>query len=122
MDADVLKINGQNIVVFPDHFSVSLMDLDDAETSVRTRDTKLHRDRLGTKRKLEMGWGPLKWKELSSLLKSVRDEFVEVTYPDTETGEYETKVFYVGDRTATYMISKGKEIMWGGLKIPFTEQ
>lgn len=122
MTTDMLKINGQAIAAFPDDFKVGILDLDDAETSVRTRDTKMHRDRLGIKRKLEMSWGPLTWKEISSLLKSVRDEFVSVTYPDTETGEFETKIFYVGDRTATYMVSNGKEIMWGGLKIPFTEQ
>jgi len=118
----MIKINGVDIAEFPSNFSVGLMDLDDGESSVRTADGTLNRDRITVKRKLEMSWGPLTWAKVSAILQSIENPFVSVTYPDTMTGKYETKMFYAGDRTATFMIAKGSEILWGGLKVTMTEK
>lgn len=118
----VIKINGQEIAAYPATFLVTTLDLDDGETSVRTADGTLNRDRIAVKRKIEMDFGGLRWNEISSILNSIKDEFFEVYYPDPMTGRYETKTFYSGDRPAAIAISKGNEIIWEGLKLSLVER
>lgn len=98
------------------------MDLDDGDASGRTADGAMHRDRVAVKRKIEMTFGVLSWPEISAVLTALRDPFVKFTYPDPQTGGYETRTVYTGDRTAAYAVGKGNNIMWSGLKFNLTEQ
>ncbi|MEK3796110.1 DUF6711 family protein [Paenibacillus sp. FSL R7-0204] len=116
-----IKINGTEIAAYPDKFSPGIMDIDDADSSIRTADALLHRDRVAVKRQLDMSWGVLRWPEISALLKSMADASFTVTYPDPQEGIYVTKLFYVGNRTAAVALSKGAEILWSGLKLTLTE-
>ncbi|WMT39748.1 hypothetical protein RE628_20480 [Paenibacillus sp. D2_2] len=118
----MLKINSQEIAEYPSSFQVTTMDLDDGESTVRTADGTLNRDRIAVKRQIEMAWGPLKWDRISSILRSMEDVFFPVTYPDPMTGKYETKTFYVGNRPAPFAVAQGTEIMWNGLKVTLTEK
>ena len=118
----VIKINGINIAKTPSEFSVDVMDLDDGSTTTRTVDGTLHRDRIAVKRKLNMKWNALEWSVLSDLLQSVAGEFFEVYYPDPETGQYETKTFYVGNRQAPVAKSVNGEIVWTSLTMNFIER
>ncbi|OME86533.1 MULTISPECIES: DUF6711 family protein [Paenibacillus] len=117
-----LTINGQAIAVFPSQFTVTTMDLDDGESTVRTADGTLNRDRIAVKRQIEMSWGPLSWSNISAILRAMENVFFSFTYPDPITGKYETKTFYVGNRPAPFAIAKGNEIMWNGLKVTLTEK
>ncbi|EPY06625.1 Lj965 prophage protein [Paenibacillus alvei TS-15] len=117
-----LKINGQDIAAYPSQFTVTTLDLDDGESSVRTADGTLKRDRIAVKRQIEMTWGQLPWATVSALLRSMENVFFPVTYPDPMTGKYETKTFYVGNRPTPFAVSKGSEIMWNGLKLTLTER
>lgn len=119
---ELLKFNGQAPAAYPSSFMVTVLDLDDGESSVRTTDGSLSRDRIAVKRQIEMTWGPLRWAEISSILRSMEDVFFPVTYPDPMTGRYETKTFYVGNRPAPFAVAQGNEIMWNGLKVTLTEQ
>lgn len=118
----IIKINGQEIAAYPATFLVTTLDLDDGETSVRTADGTLNRDRITVKRKIEMSFGGLEWGKVSAILQSIQDEFFEVYYPDPMTGRYETKTFYSGDRPATIAVAREDTIIWEGLKLSLIER
>lgn len=117
-----LKINGVDIAAHPKEFSVTPLDLDDAESTTRTADGTLTRSRIAVKRQIDMSWGVLSWTEISAILTAMRDEFFELTYPDPMTGQFETKTFYVGNRPAPFAVGDGNDIRWSGLKVTLTEQ
>lgn len=118
----MLKINGQDIAASPSSFVVTTMDLDDGESSVRTADGTLNRDRIAVKRQIEMSWGVLRWSDISAILKSMDGVFFDVTYPDPMAGTHLTKSFYVGNRPAPFAVQQGNEILWNGLKVTLTEK
>lgn len=116
-----LKINGVTVKA-PKSFSFAVMDLD-GQTE-RTASGKMKRDRIATKRKLEVEWGHLSDSEVSAILSAVTPIFFQVTYPDALTGTQRTGTFYVGDRTApayNWVPSMAKS-KWEGLSMNFVEQ
>lgn len=117
-----IDFNGVELVKYPNKFSVKVMDLDDGETTTRTADGRLTRDRIAVKRQIEMAWPPLKWEDLSTIMQSMQDEFVQVSYPDPMTGQQETKTFYAGDRTAPIAIERDGVMWWEGLEVTMTEE
>ncbi|EFM10174.1 prophage protein [Paenibacillus curdlanolyticus YK9] len=117
-----LKINGLPIAEYPSQFTVTTLDLDDAESSVRTADGHLNRDRIAIKRQIEMSWGLVTWAKTSAILKAMEPAFFEMTYPDPRAGDYVTKTFYAGNKPALVAVAKGSEILWSGLKVTLTEQ
>lgn len=117
----ILKINNVEIVEYPEKFQVTPLDLDNAESSVRTSDGTLTRDRIAVKRQIEMSFGILSWTNISSILSAMSGTSFSFYYPDPMTGQYETKTFYVGNRPCPAIYSKGAEILWQGLKMTLTE-
>ena len=116
----IIKINGADIAA-PKPFKVVISDVDIDSDNDSNGD--LHRNRVNTKRKIPLEWGPLTWKEISQILTSVKDVFFNCTYPDPETGKYETKRMYVGDRTAPLcMMQDDGSLMWEGLTMDFVEK
>lgn len=114
----MLKINGVAIAT-PKVFQVDIEDLD-GETN-RNANGDLLRDRIAVKRKLNCEWGPLTNEECSILLKSVKDVFFSVTYPDPQEGTMLTKRMYVGSRSAPmYQIVNGVA-KWNGVKFNLIE-
>jgi len=118
----MLKINGQEIAAYPSQFTVTTMDIDDGESSVRTADGTLNRDRITVKRQIEMSWGVLRWSQISAIMKAMEGVFFELTYPDPSAGTEVTKSFYVGNRPAPFTVQNGNEILWNGLKVTLTEK
>ena len=116
-----LQINGVALLA-PKSFKFSVMDLDGK--TERTASGKMKRDRIATKRKLELEWGHLSDAEISSILNMVSPVFFQVTYPDALTGNQQTRTFYVGDRTApSYSWSPSlQRAKWEGLSMSFIEQ
>lgn len=116
----MLKINNVEIAA-PKSYQPSLNDID-GETN-RNANGDMVRDRITTKRKLEMEWGPLSQQEISILLKAVSSEFFECTFLDPMDGLI-TKTMYVGDRTAPAYVydSESGEMKWKSLKMNFIEQ
>lgn len=117
-----IKINGQAIAVIPSSFQVTILDLDDGESSVRTADGTLNRDRIAVKRQVEMSWGPITWAQMSALLGSMDDVFFDFTYPDPRAGSYLTKKMYVGNRPAPFSVVTKGVMYWNGLKLTLTER
>lgn len=85
----------------PQTYGWSVEDLDSEEGTGRNNATgEMFRDRVATKRKLSFTWPPLSISETSRLLKALKPEFISVTYLDAEEGDYITKTFYAGPKSA----------------------
>lgn len=117
-----LKVNGQEIAAYPSSFSVNVMDLDDGETTVRTVDGILNRDRVTIKRQIEMAFSALTMSQISALLRSMEGIFFDFYYPDPMDGAYVTKRMYVGNRTASVPVEINSVLYWDGLKLTLTER
>lgn len=111
----MLRINGVDITA-PKAFQVDIEDVD-GESGRNARGEML-RDRIAIKRKLNCEWGPLNDEQISTILKSVKDVFFTVSYPDPEEGTTISKTFYVGNRNMP-MLYNG---LWEGLKMNFVEK
>ncbi|TFE30839.1 DUF6711 family protein [Cohnella luojiensis] len=117
-----LKINGVEIAAYPIDFQVTILDLDDADSTTRTADGTLNRDRVAVKRQIEMGFNPLPWADISAILQAMDAVFFDFYYPDPMAGAYVTKRMYVGNRPAAIPIVKGGVLWWDGLQITLTER
>lgn len=114
-----LIINGVTVVP-PKSFQVGIQDID-GETG-RNANGDMVRDRITTKRKLEMEWGMLSNEQCSAILSAVTPVFFTVSYPDPLTGNQVTRTFYVGDRTAPAYTFTEKFKPWSGLKFNLIER
>jgi hypothetical protein len=117
-----LKINGADIAAMPSAVQVTILDLDDAESTTRTADGTLHRDRVAVKRQIELTFNALRMDEISPLLQQISDIFFDFTYPDPMVGAYITKKVYVGDRPANIPFEKDGVLYWSGFKMTLTER
>lgn len=117
-----IKINGVEIAEYPKEFSVTVLDIDNGDTTTRTANGVLNRDRITTKRQIDMSWGVVEWSKIASVLQAMSNTFFEVYYPDPMEGTYTTKTFYVGNRPAPVAVSAKGKILWNGLKVTLTER
>jgi len=117
-----LAINGAEIAHYPSEFKVTVMDLDNAETTKRTANGELTRDRIAVKRQIEMRFAPMVWTKLSAILTAMQSEFFQFTYPDPMSGMQETRTFYVSDRESAIAIERGGTYWWTGLAFTLTEK
>lgn len=83
----------------PSGFNWGLMDISAAESG-RTDDTTMHKNRVGQKRKIGLTWVAKDWQTTAMIISAFNPEYINVTYPDMMSGTYETRIFYVGDRSA----------------------
>lgn len=117
---DILKING---VAIPAPKKLQVLISDQDLNSDTDSNAELHRNRVAVKRKISNEWGPLSWTEISTILTSLTDVFFNVTYPDPQTGQFETKRMYVSDRTAPVLVvGEDDSITWEGLTADFVEK
>jgi len=114
-----LSVNGV-VLKTPKAFSVGIEDID--SDSGRNAKGDMIRDRIATKQKLEIEWGPLSDSEISTILQSVKAPFFTATYPNPETGTQSTKTFYVGARTTPSYSWHSKYPKWEGLSMNFIER
>lgn len=117
-----ILINGQEIAAYPSSFQVTVLDLDDGNSSVRTADGTLNRDRVAVKRQIDMTWGMLTEKQISSILQAMGNVFFDFSYPDPMMGATITKNVYVGNRPAPFAVESNGTVLWNGLKLTLTER
>ena len=98
----IICVNGTAIKE-PSSFSWGLQDISDS-SSGRTQDTIMHKNLVGQKRKIQLGWNNPSKEETAIILQAFNSEYISVTYPDAMSGVDETRTFYVGDRTAPMKI------------------
>lgn len=113
------KVNGV-VMPTPKSFTVSISDLDGE--SNRNANGELIRDRIATKRKLEIEYQPLDLSEISLILKAISPVFISVEYPDPQEGGVITKTMYAGYKSSPmYSIINGQP-KWSGLKFNLIEK
>lgn len=117
-----LKVNGQNIVATPSEMQVTILDLDDADSSVRTADGTLNRDRVAVKRQIDLTWSMLSNVQISQILKAMDAVFFEFTFPDPMEDKNITKRVYVGNRAAPMAFVKNGVTWYKDFKITLTER
>ena len=103
----------------PTKYDLSYMDMD---KSGRTSSGLMVRDRIGTKRKLELDWGVLSSSDTSKILKAVKPPFVDVEFYDLETDQEATGVFYAGDRKSKMILFKNGAPSTKGLSFNLIER
>lgn len=109
MNEKILKVNG-NPIPEPTSMSWGLQDISNDKAG-RTEDTKMHKKRIGQKRKIELSWHNISKEQAAEILQAFNPEYIDVTYPDPMSGNDETREFYVGDRTAPFKLwSVGQKI------------
>lgn len=116
-----LKVNGA-LIPSPKEFKVTVLDIDNGETTVRTSDGTLNRDRVAVKRQVDLAWGILTWLEASIILQAISGVYFELYYPDPMAGAYITKTFYVGNRPSPVAFSKDGNIFWNDFSMTLTER
>ena len=104
----------------PSEFEWGLQDIS-ASDSGRTQDTKMHKNRVGQKRTLQVGWNGPTRAMCAEILTAVNPEYFYVTYPDLMSGNQEERLFYVGDRTAPYKVWWDGYELIGSLKFKLIE-
>lgn len=102
IDMAMIWVDGVEIKT-PSGFTWGLQDVSDS-ASGRTQDALMHKNRISQKRKLSLSWNNPTKEETAAILKAFNPEYVTVKYPDAMSGTYETRTFYVGDRTAPMKI------------------
>jgi hypothetical protein len=117
-----LKANNIPLVASPSEFEVTYLDLDDADSSVRTADGTLNRDRIAVKRQIKIGWNALTIVQLSQILKAMKDVFFDFTFPDPMEGKYITRKMYVGDRPTPMAFIRNGVIWYKDIKFTLTER
>ena len=94
----MIKIDGVSMPC-PSTYEWGLQDVSAGESG-RTDDALMHKNRVAQKRKLKIEWVGKNWQETAAIMQAVQPEYFSVRYPDMLTGTYQTRTFYVGDRSA----------------------
>ena len=93
-----LKVNGVSMPC-PSSYTWGLQDVSAAKSG-RSDDSVMHKNRVAQKRKLALQWNGKDWAATAKILQAFNPEYIQITYPDMMSGKYETRTFYVGDRSA----------------------
>lgn len=114
-------VNGATLPT-PKTYSWIIQDIDGKTT--RNASGNMVRDRITSKIKLTIEWGPLSNEQISQILTAVEDPFFQASYLDAQAGGMVTKTFYVGDRTSpSYSWNdQFKNYAWSGLSFDIIEQ
>lgn len=96
MDGIVIKVNNRILPKEVAKFKWKKSDISGTNAG-RTQDTIMHKNRIGEKRTLSLGWTNLTKNEITEILNAFEPEYVNVTYWDPLAGIDVTKSFYTGD-------------------------
>lgn len=118
----MLAINGTPIKD-PSSFQWDYVDESSEESGRATNDGKAHKDIVASKRKLSCVWNNPTKEEVATILRLVSSSaFMNVTYPDSLSGNTETRTFYVGDRSTPMKIWTVGNKRYSSLSFNFIEQ
>ena len=112
-----LKINGVEMPT-PLPYTSMISDLD-SDKSSRNASARMYRDRIATKRKINLEWGILTQAECTKILNAVSPVEVTVEFLDPKEGIL-TCTMYAGDRTVS-RIDTSSGVLWKGLKFNLVE-
>lgn len=120
----VLTIGDVNIVPYIAFGGLKWQRTDvDGEGAGRDLSGDLHRNRVATKRRLDVTCRPLNTEEVRKVLTAIMPEFVEVSYTDPQEGRVVTKTMYSNNNPATFALKrKNGDELWGGITFPLIER
>jgi hypothetical protein len=113
-----LKINGV-VVASPLPYKVTINDLDGE--SGRNARGDLIRDRVATKRSIELEWGILSKEDVAVILNAASGVFFPVEYEDPMLG-LTTKTFYTGNRDIPLAVITNSGTFYRGLSFNVIER
>lgn len=95
----------------------------DASDAGRDLTGDLRRNRVATKRRLDITCIPMTLKDASRVLTAIMPEWVSVTYTDPQLGYDVTRTMYSNNNPASYCIKRrnGTEL-WSGITFPLVEK
>lgn len=118
-----LKINGTDVTDCIANGGVQWQRSDvDGEGAGRDLTGDLRRNRVATKRRLDITCRPLRSEEAKKVLTAIMPEWVTVEYLDPQAGAV-TRTMYSNNNPATYLMwqSDGTE-WWKGITFPLIER
>ena len=119
----VFEIDGKDMTPYVAYGGFAWQRTDvDGEGAGRDLSGDLRRNRVATKRRLDVTCRPLKSEEVSIVLSSIMPEWVNVRYFDPQEGQVVTRVMYSNNNPATYIMNKGTTEYWGGITFPLIEK
>lgn len=94
----------------------------DGEGAGRDLTGDLRRNRVATKRRLDITCRPLKAEEAKTVLTLIMPEWVTVEYIDPQTGGAVTRTMYSNNNPATFLLRKDGQEWWSGITFPLIEK
>ena len=85
----------------PSTWQWGLQDVSAGESG-RTDDALMHKNRVAQKRKIQVGYSGVKDTVAKTVLQAINPEYINVYYYDLMDGNFQTRTFYVGDRSAPF--------------------
>lgn len=120
----VLEIDGVDVLPYVAYNGFKWQRSDvDGEDAGRDLTADMHRDRVATKRRIDITCRPLYNNEVSIVLTAIMPEFVQVRYYDPQEGQVVTRTMYSNNNPATYQqrYADGREL-WSGITFPLIEK
>lgn len=96
-------------------------DIDNSDTG-RDLAGDLRRNRVATKRRLDITCRLLTSDEARLVLTAILPEFVKAEYYDPQEGKVVTRTMHSNNTPATYAIKRGETIYWSGVTFPLIEK
>ena len=120
----VLKIDGVDITPYIASGGVKWQRSDvDGPGAGRTLDAKLRRNRVTSKRRLDVTCRPLTTAEASIVLTAIMPEWVSVEYTDPQEGRVVTRKMYANNNPASFLLpTKDGKDWWNGITFPLIEE
>lgn len=96
----IKKVGTNTNIPSPSKYDWKLSDVSSADAG-RTEDGKMHKERITSKVHLELEWKNVSDSDASAILTAFQPEYISVEYYDYKELSFQTKTFYVGDRSVS---------------------
>lgn len=116
-----LIIDGVDMIPYLAYRGYKWQRADIDKDAERDLDGDLIRNRINTKRRLDLTCRPLTDFEASIVLTVIMPELVTVTYTDPQLGQDVTKTMYSNNNPASYCQNMGDYNLWEGITFPLIE-
>ena len=96
----IKSVGGVTNLPVPSKYDWKLSDVSAADAG-RTEDAKMHKLRIAQKVHIELEWQNVSDAVAQTVLTAFQPEYISVNYYDYKAMAFQTKTFYVGDRTVS---------------------
>lgn len=105
MNEEVIRVGTSSgslsAVPAPDELNYGLQDVSASDAGrVQDANVTMQKNRIAQKRKLSLVWKNRSKAEVAQIMQAFNPEYVWIYYPDSLSGNFEVREFYVGDRSA----------------------